>query len=141
MGTITMIDRSHRWPDIPAVSALRAGTTFISADVDAIERQLSALGFKLDRIPMSLKRGQASFHSCRTFHGSGINRSSVARLSLTVHLQDEGNHYREVFKRNGELLVHNTDRLVRRLQNGEPDYRDPAICPVIWRRSAGRAVT
>ncbi len=139
MGTITMIDRSHRWPDTPAVSAVRAGTTFISDDVASVERQLSALGLTIEWVPISLKSGQVSFHNCLTFHGSGINRSGVARLSLTVHLQDQHNEYREVQKRNGELLVHNTDRLVRRRANGEPDYRDATICPVIWRGSADGA--
>jgi ectoine hydroxylase-related dioxygenase (phytanoyl-CoA dioxygenase family) len=138
MGTITMVDRSHRWPETPAVRALRAGTTFISDDVASIERDLSALGLEIEWVPMSLKSGQVSFHNCLTVHGSDINRSRAPRITLTVHLQDERNAYREVYKPNGQLLVHNTDRLVRRRASGEPDYRDPAICPVIWRAALER---
>jgi hypothetical protein len=125
MGTITMIDRSHRWPSSPAVDALRAGTTFISDDGAAVERRLEELGFAIEWVPMSLEQGQVSFHSCRTFHGSDVNRSRAARVCLTVHLQDEENAYRDAQKPNGEPVVHNTDLLVRRLPTGQPDYRDP----------------
>ncbi len=134
MGTITMIDRSHRWPSSAAVEAVRAGTTFISDEVETVERRLHELGLGVEKVPMSLKKGQVSFHSCRTFHGSDINRSQQARISVTIHLQDESNRYREAYKDNGEPVVHNTDLLVRRLHTGEPDYCDPEICPVIWRR-------
>jgi ectoine hydroxylase-related dioxygenase (phytanoyl-CoA dioxygenase family) len=136
MGTITMIDRSHRWPSGPAVDALRVGTTFISDDVASIERRLSTLGLAVEMVPMSLEKGQVSYHSCLTFHGSDINRSSTPRVCLTIHLQDEHNTYREARKPNGEPVVHNTDLLVRRLASGQPDYRDPRVCPVIWRAGA-----
>ncbi len=132
MGTITMIDRSHRWPSDPTVDALRAGTTFISDDIVALERRLSTMGLAVEKVPMSLEKGQVSYHSCLTFHGSDINRSRAPRLCLTIHLQDEHNCYREAQKPNGEPVVHNTDLLVRRLGNGRPDYRDPLVCSVIW---------
>ena len=133
MGTITMVDGSHRWSSNPDVEALRAATTFISDDIAAIEQRLAKLGLEIVRVPMSLTKGQVSFHSCLTFHGSGDNRAQTARVSLTVHLQDEHNSYREAYKRNGDPVVHNTDLLVRRLADGRPDYGDPDICPVLWR--------
>jgi hypothetical protein len=133
MGTITMIDGSHCWPASPRVEAIRAATTFISNDVAALERRLAALGLPIKKIPMSLRKGQVSFHNCLTFHGSGVNRSQRPRISVTVNLQDADNRYREARKADGELIVHNTDLLVRRLPSGEPDYRDPDVCPVIWR--------
>jgi ectoine hydroxylase-related dioxygenase (phytanoyl-CoA dioxygenase family) len=132
MGTITMIDRSHRWPSSPAVEALRAGTEFISDDVSAVERRMGELGLAIEKVPMSLAKGQMSFHNCRTFHGSDVNRSRSPRISLTVHLQDERNDYRLAQKPSGEPIVHNTDLLVRRLPAGQPDYRDPRVCPVVW---------
>jgi ectoine hydroxylase-related dioxygenase (phytanoyl-CoA dioxygenase family) len=137
MGTITMIDRSHRWPSSPAVEALRRATTFISEDVAAVEHRLEEVGLAIEKVPMSLRKGQVSFHNCRTFHGSDVNRSSSPRICLTVHLQDEGNTYRPAQKPNGEPIVHNTDLLVRRLPSGEPDYRDDMICPVIWHAGMG----
>jgi hypothetical protein len=132
MGTITMIDRSHRWPSSPPVDAVRAGTTFISDEVEAVGRQLGELGLAIEKVPMSLKKGQVSFHHCRTFHGSDINRSQRARISVTVHLQDRENKHCEAYKDSGEPVVHNTDLLVQRLPAGQPDYCDPNICPVIW---------
>jgi hypothetical protein len=137
MGTITMIDRSHRWPRSPAVDALRAGTTFISDDVADVEHRLQELGVAMEKVPMSLEKGQVSFHNCHTFHGSDVNRSPRPRICLTVHLQDEENTYRDARKPNGEPIVHNTDLLVRRLPTGRPDYRDVSICPVIWRTGIG----
>ena len=133
MGTITMIDGSHRWPSGAEVDAVRAATTFISDDVAAVEQRLDALGLPIEKVPMTLRKGQVSFHNCLTFHGSGVNRSPRPRISLTVHLQDGANRYRPARKPNGEPVVHNTDLLVRRLPSGEPDYRDPDICPVLWR--------
>jgi len=133
MGTITMIDRSHRWPSSAPVDAMRAGTNFISDEVQAVERRLGELGLGVEKVPMSLRKGQVSFHNCRTFHGSDVNRSQRARISVTVHLQDRGNSYREAHKASGEPVIHNTDLLVGRLATGQPDYRDPDICPVIWR--------
>lgn len=135
MGPITMLDGSHRWPTSPEVEALRAGTTFISDDVASVERRLREAGVRIDWVPMALKKGQVSFHSCLTFHGSGVNRAAAPRISLTVHLQDQANSYRRASKANGEPVVHNTDLLVRQLEGGEPDYRDPLVCPVIWRSS------
>jgi hypothetical protein len=132
MGTITMIDRSHRWPSSSPVEAVRAGTNFISDDVQALERQLGQLGVAIEKVAMSLKKGQVSFHHCRTFHGSDANRSRRARVSVTVHMQDRDNTYCKAYKDNGEPVVHNTDLLVGRLATGEPDYRDPDICPVMW---------
>jgi ectoine hydroxylase-related dioxygenase (phytanoyl-CoA dioxygenase family) len=133
MGTIAMIDRSHQWPSSPAVDGLRAGTTFISDDIAAVERRMEELGLAIEKVPMSLKKGQVSFHNCLTFHGSDVNRSRSPRVCLTVHFQDEDNAYREARKSNGEPIVHNTDLLLRRLPSGWPDYRDPTICPVVWR--------
>jgi ectoine hydroxylase-related dioxygenase (phytanoyl-CoA dioxygenase family) len=133
MGTIAMIDRSHRWPSGPTVDALRAGTTFISDDIASIERRLSTLGLAVEKVPMSLEKGQVSYHSCLTFHGSDINRSRTPRVCLTIHLQDEHNCHRQADKPDGQPVVHNTDLLVRRLATGRPDYRDPRVCPVIWR--------
>jgi hypothetical protein len=132
MGAITMIDRSHRWPSSPEADAVRAGTTFISNDVAAIERRFERLGLTITKVPVSLRKGQVSFHHCRTLHGSDINRSRSPRICLTVHFQDGENRYRAARKPDGEPVVHNPDRLVRRASNGSPDYRDPRVCPVVW---------
>ncbi len=133
MGTITMLDGSHRWPSDPLVDELRTGRTFVCEDVDALERRLESLGRPIEKVPVEVRRGQVSFHHCLTFHGSGVNRTDRPRISMTVHMQDEHNRYREAFDSKGEPFVYRNDTVCRKLPSGEPDYRDPEICPVIWR--------
>jgi Phytanoyl-CoA dioxygenase (PhyH) len=139
MGTITMIDGSHRWPSSPLVDELRAGRTFVSSDVDGLERRLDSLGLPLRKVPMELRKGQVSFHHPLTFHGSGVNRSDRPRVAVAVHIQDETNRYRKAYDAKKKLIVYNNDLLVRKLPNGEPDYSDPEICPVIWPSSEDAA--
>jgi hypothetical protein len=133
MGTITMLDGSHRWPADPVVDELRSGRTFVCEDVDALERRLEALGLPLVRVPVNVRRGQVSFHHCLTFHGSGVNRRDRPRISMTVHMQDESNRYQPAFDHTGAPFTYRNDAVCRKTDAGEPDYRDPAICPVIWR--------
>ena len=35
----------------------------------------------------------------------------------------------------GGAAAYNHDVLVRKLDDGRPDYSDPEFCPVIWRQS------
>ena len=133
MGTITMLDGSHRWPSDPLVDELRAGRTFVCKDVEALERRLDALGLPIRRVPVEVRKGQVSFHHCMTFHGSGVNRSDRPRISLTVHLQDQQNRYRAAYDAEGKPFEYRNDAVCRKLPSGEPDYPDPEICPVIWR--------
>jgi ectoine hydroxylase-related dioxygenase (phytanoyl-CoA dioxygenase family) len=80
---------------------------------------------------MNLKKGQASFHSCLTIHGSGPNRSAQPRRSMAVHLQDKENHWQEYRMAKGRLAHHYNNELCREV-NGVPDYTDPVICPIIY---------
>jgi hypothetical protein len=132
MGTITMIDGSNRWSDDPATASLRRGKTFITDDFDALETQIRETGLPVELIPVSLRKGEVSFHHCLTFHGSGVNRSERPRQNLIVHLQDELNEYRDAVADDGEPIVYNNDQIVRRRQDGRPDYSDPDVCPIIW---------
>ena len=65
---------------------------------------------------LGLKRGQASFHHCRTIRDSDVNRAQQRRVSLADHMQDGENRWR------------------RFLNAGTPDYTDPEPFPVIWAR-------
>jgi ectoine hydroxylase-related dioxygenase (phytanoyl-CoA dioxygenase family) len=133
MGSITMLDGSHRWPSSPLVDELRRGRTFVCDDVGELERRLASLGQPLEQVPVRVRKGQVSFHHCLTFHGSGINRTDRPRITLTVHMQDEQNRYRPAQDADGKPFVYRNDTVCRRLPSGEPDYHDPDICPVIWR--------
>ncbi len=82
-------------------------------------------------VPFTLELGQVSFHHCLTIHGSGPNRSSVPRHSISVHLQDKSNRYQPYQQQDGKLAWHRNDVLCR-IAYGQPDYTDPDFCPVLW---------
>jgi ectoine hydroxylase-related dioxygenase (phytanoyl-CoA dioxygenase family) len=82
---------------------------------------------------MVIPKGHLSFHHCRTYHGSGLNRADRPRRAISLHLQDGDNRYREVTLSDGTPVRYNHDYLVRRTPAGEPDYSDPEFCPVLWR--------
>ncbi|HEX3983954.1 MAG TPA: phytanoyl-CoA dioxygenase family protein [Acidisoma sp.] len=125
MGTITMIDGSHRWPDNTA------GLDFFSSDLDGLQAKFNTGGKPVVMVPMNLKKGQVSFHNCLTIHGSGPNHGSSPRRSIAVHLQDESNRYQEYHYADGNLARHDLDSLVRQ-RDGHPDYTDPEICPTLY---------
>lgn len=123
MGPLTMLDGSNRWHE----SASPEHARFFVQDLEAQEAELGQrlTGRKLAKVPVPLRRGQVSFHHCLTFHGSGPNRTDRPRQSLAVHMQPDGNRW------SGESH-HWNNELVRRTADGEPDYTDPAYCPVLW---------
>lgn len=135
MGTITMVDGSHLWTEIGA----RDSTTkhFAERDRSELEEMLTANaeynGVTVNKIPMIIPKGHMSFHHCKTYHGSGPNRSSRPRRAISFHLQDGDNAYREFPLSDGSLAFYNHDWLVRRTPEGHPDYADPEFCPTLWR--------
>ncbi|MFC9967437.1 phytanoyl-CoA dioxygenase family protein [Nocardia ignorata] len=132
MGPVVMIDGSHRWPDTEEIRAIRYGRTFFGADPALLQDRLERTGMPLRTVPMLLRKGEVSFHHCLTLHGSGPNLSGRARVGATVDMQDRPNLYQAVYDEVGELLTTANDRMCRRLPNGDFDYSDPAICPVLW---------
>ena len=124
-GTLTMIDGSHRWPNVERFN------TFNDRDLQALERQFDSGDAPVVRVPMELEPGQVSFHHCRLLHGSMPNRSSGPRIALAIHMQDETNAYRRHLDDNGDPILHVNDVLCRSDGGGKPDYADPDICPIL----------
>jgi ectoine hydroxylase-related dioxygenase (phytanoyl-CoA dioxygenase family) len=135
MGTITMIDGSHRWREIGGDDSMtRHFAERESSDLERVLAENAAYNnAEVVKVPMIIPKGHMSFHHCRTYHGSGTNRSPRPRRAISFHLQDGGNAYREFALSTGEVLTYNHDVLVRRLADGRPDYGDPDFCPVLWR--------
>jgi hypothetical protein len=133
-GTITMVDGSHRWTEVPGDDSTRH---FAHRDRSELEellhRNAEHNGATVQRIPMIIPKGHMSFHHCMTYHGSGPNLSELPRRAVSVHMQDGANSYRPHRRPNGDPVVYNHDVLVRRTPDGAPDYADPAFCPVTWR--------
>jgi hypothetical protein len=139
MGTITMIDGSHRWKETSTDDSTRHFARRDRAELEEIlERTAHFNGDTIRKVPVTIPRGHVSFHSCATYHGSGPNRSDRPRRAVSVHLQDGDNRYRPHLRPDGSPLVYNHDVLVRRTEAtagrpAEPDYADPDFCPVVWR--------
>lgn len=126
MGTLRMLDSSHRWPES------RTLRTFREQDVDRLEAGLGQSQRVVKRVDLELKRGQISFHNALTLHGSGRNLSGLPRIALAVHMQDADNRYALGHDEHGRPFLHINDLACRKNGQGLPDYTDPHICPVLW---------
>lgn len=120
-GSVAFFDGSHQW-DV-------TGLDFFSQDLDGLEAIAREQGFSIDIKPTTMKRGQVSFHHCRTVHGSGPNRSAEPRRSIAIHLQPTTNRAR--VKADGSVDRHRNNDLVRQV-DGVPDYTDERVCPLLW---------
>ena len=104
-GGVAFVPGSHRGPD-------PEGLDFFDQHLDA----------RTAVVP-ELRRGDVTFHHCRTVHGSGPNTSAAPRRSMAIHLQPADNHH-------VPGAYHRNDELVRTV-DGAPDYADPRICPPV----------
>jgi ectoine hydroxylase-related dioxygenase (phytanoyl-CoA dioxygenase family) len=104
-GGVAFVPGSHRGPD-------PEGLDFFDQHLDA----------RTAVVP-ELRRGDVTFHHCRTVHGSGPNTSAAPRRSMAIHLQPADNHH-------VPGAYHRNDELVRTV-DGAPDYADPRICPLV----------
>ncbi|MDP9121250.1 MAG: phytanoyl-CoA dioxygenase family protein [Acidobacteriota bacterium] len=126
MGPLAVIDGSHLWT---GNDHLR---TFHNPDLQALEALIRRGPTPGEVVPLTMQRGQVSFHHCRTIHASFPNTSATPRLAFAIHMQDGANHYQKSYDASGKLVTHINDILCTRDATGDPDYRDPAICPVLW---------
>jgi len=134
MGTITMVDGSHRWREIGADDTVVRH--FAERDRSQLDQTLAENaaynGAEVVKVPVEIPKGHLNFHHCRTYHGSGPNLSGRPRRAISLHLQDGANAYREFPLSDGTLAAYNHDAVVRRTPDGRPDYADPDFCPVLW---------
>jgi Phytanoyl-CoA dioxygenase (PhyH) len=134
MGTITMVDGSHVWSEVPGDDSTRHFAQRDRSELDELLAENARYNnSEVRRLPMVIPKGHMSFHHCKTYHGSGQNLSDRPRRAISLHLQDGANTYRPFRKSNGEPVVYNHDVLVRKDAEGHPDYADPDFCPVLWR--------
>ncbi|HEV2999111.1 MAG TPA: phytanoyl-CoA dioxygenase family protein [Solirubrobacteraceae bacterium] len=130
MGPMLVVDGSHRWSENDELEF------FHETNLDAVAERIVLPDATMKPVPILLERGQVSFHHCRAIHGSEQNRSDRARLALAVHMQDADNRYVRTTDENGKPRSHLNDFMVRRDADGNPDYTDPEVCPVLWREAA-----
>ena len=120
------MDESHKWN---GTTALR---TFKDQNLKELEKRFTDGRGGAKIVPINLKRGQVSFHNCLAIHGSDSNRSTLPRISLAIHMQDERNCYHRYLNDQGVAWQLPNDRMCRRSPDGMPDYSDPEIFPVLW---------
>ena len=117
---------SHHW------NGLQDLRYFNHKNLSDLEGRLRTEGKNVEIVPMTLKKGQVSFHHGWTVHASFANTSGKPRTSLAVHLQDGENRYRPYRNAKGEEIHIFDEKLCRKLPNGDPDFSDPAVFPMIW---------
>lgn len=117
---------SHRWQGLQDVRF------FNHQSLSELEEKFRAQGREVRIVPMTLKKGQVSFHHGWTVHASYPNTSGEPRLSYAVHLQDGDNHYRLCRNAQGSEIHIFDEKLCRKLPNGEPDFSDPEVFPTVW---------
>ncbi|HTF12109.1 MAG TPA: phytanoyl-CoA dioxygenase family protein [Asanoa sp.] len=127
-GSVSFLEGSHHW-DV-------AGLDFFAQDLDRLTDRIARQGFRVRARPTTMRRGQVSFHHCRTVHGSGPNHGSTPRRSLAIHLQPADNRWRHQVGTDGQPARHGNDRLVRQA-DGVPDYADPRVCPQLFPPHSG----
>jgi ectoine hydroxylase-related dioxygenase (phytanoyl-CoA dioxygenase family) len=125
-GPLVVLDGSHRW------QGMQDARFFNHQNLERIEDQFRQQGYPIVRVPMTLNKGQVSFHHCWTIHGSYPNRSAAVRLAMAVHLQDRANRYQPFTNAEGKSIHIFDEQLCRTLPTGEPDFADPAVFPVLW---------
>ncbi|HCL28232.1 MAG TPA: hypothetical protein DIC52_07330 [Candidatus Latescibacteria bacterium] len=125
IGTISFVDGSNHWPENDHLN-------FFSSDLDGLEKQFQTGGAPVVKSPAVMKRGQVTFHHCKTIHGSAPNVTAEPRRSIALHLQPVSNQYTERQRPDGTLYAHPNDELTRGA-DGQPHYDDPVFCPVVGR--------
>ena len=134
MGTITMIDGSHLWDEIPGDDSTRHFAARDRSELEVLLKENASYNqADVTKVPMVIPQGHVSFHHCRTYHGSGPNLSARPRRAISLHLQDGDNRYRPFRKPNGDVVAYNHDFVVATDPDGHPDYADQTFCPTLWR--------
>jgi len=126
MGPLAVYDGSHLWPHEDDLA------NFSRRELGPIEERLRLTHGQAEPVVLELKRGQVSFHHCRTIHGSRPNTSTRARTACAIHYQDADNRYNDAPLPDGRQATHINDLLCRRDAAQLPDYTDPAVCPRLW---------
>lgn len=123
---LVVIDGSNKWS---GNDHLRC---FNQPNLQETAKKFTKAGREIIEVPMTMEKGQMSFHNTWSIHGSYPNRSDSYRLAMAVHMQDLENRYQRFWNSEGKQIHHYLDTLCRKLPNGDPDYTDPAIFPTLW---------
>lgn len=80
MGPMRFVSGSNHWDLLPQGS-------FFDGNLEAQRERIESSGSgSWNEAAALMSAGQASFHHCKTFHGSGPNTTGRSRRSLAIHL-------------------------------------------------------
>jgi hypothetical protein len=126
LGPLVVLDKSHHW------QGTEQARYFNQPDLSIHEAKWQQEQKEIIKIPMTLRKGQLSFHHCWAIHGSYPNRGNQPRAALALHLQDGDNHYRPFWNASGEPVHIFDEQVCQSLPNGDPDFSDPKAFPTLW---------
>lgn len=129
LGPLAVIDGSHRWSH----EIERTRLSFHSQDMNSLARLVEDAGHEFSCKLLAMERGQLSFHHARTIHGSFPNHGSRSRIALALHMQTGTNRYQPCLRPDGRPVRLFNDTICRQDAQGQPDYADDAVFPVLWR--------
>ena len=123
---LVVLPGSHRW------SGMQGLRQFNLTALQPLLERLREEGRAVEPVPMTLARGQVSFHDMWTVHASLPNAVGRPRIALAVHMQDGDNRYRPFRTPEGREIHIFDEQLCRRTPEGDPDFTDPRVFPVLW---------
>jgi len=129
MGPVMHIDGSNNWQH---EEELKSFYSFNNQDLKAFAEYLRIKRPEHKKSYMTIKKGQVSFHNCHTIHSSYPNTSKQDRLALAIHFQDHRNKHQIVHREDGSVLEISYDRLCSRTPDGNPNYSDEQLFPVLY---------
>ena len=89
-GCMRFIAGSHKW------GLVEDAHSFAEKDLDGLATRFAQGNREWVERPCLLKAGQVSFHSGRTFHGSGPNHTDAPRLSIVLNMMPAPTSYNAV---------------------------------------------
>ena len=129
MGTITVVKGSHKWPE----QSRNLDFFLRDTDNETLEKDFITAGNEIVKHPVNLKKGEVSFHHCRTIHGSGPNITDKPRRAIAVHMQDYDNRYVVSNRPDGSQFSHSIVELLKLSKpDNEPDFKHPILCPKLY---------
>ena len=73
-----------------------------------------------------------SFHNGYVFLDSPANESNLRRMTVTIHMQDRRNEFRQALDEKGQAIRIGYERMCRKNSNGDSDCSDPRFFPKLY---------
>ncbi len=124
-GCMSMVPGSHLWgPHKGGIIGTDRSNFNPTPDLSQLPP-----GANIQITPCEVKKGEAMFHHCLTWHGSPVNHSDKGRPAIAVHYMP--GHTRYIPAGNTHLVAHNIEVEPGEILSGNH-------FPTVWERGVGR---